>query len=343
MWLMDLSIVTTLYQSERFVGEFHARITEAARALTSRYEVIYVVDGATDGSLATACAIAREDPRVEVVELARNYGHHDAIRAGLRRAGGERVFLIDVDLEEPPELLARFWQELDDQGADVVFGQQVARKGGVFERWSGAAFYAVVNHLSAVKLPPNLLTVRLMRRRYCQALVQYGEREYCFGPVAVDAGFRQVAAPVHKASREGTTYTLARKLALATRIVTSFSDRPLSILAGVGLTILGLSGISLLWIMLTRFVLGRPVPGYTSLMASVWFLGGLTVFAVGVAGLYVGRVYREVKQRPTALIREIHRHGASEPAKLPPRSRPAAAEAVADAVDAVGQNCEVGP
>lgn len=303
---MDLSIVTTLYQSAPFVAEFHARITAAAAAVAERFEVVYVVDGATDQSLGEACRLAAADERVRVVELARNFGHHNAMRAGLQHARGELVFLIDVDLEEPPELLPVFHDALCKGGDDVVFGQQVRRKGGLFERLSGSAFYALINRLSDVQLPPDLLTVRLMRRAYVDALLRYDEREYCFGPVAVDAGFRQRALPVHKRSREGSSYTFARKLQLALSIVTSFSDRPLSLLAGLGAVILSLSGSALVWALATRLVFGRPVPGYTSLLVSIWFLGGLTIFAVGVTGLYVGRVFREVKGRPTTIVRAVH-------------------------------------
>jgi putative glycosyltransferase len=303
---MDLSVVTTLYQSEAFVAEFHARITAAARSLTDRYEVIYVVDGATDGSLREACRLAAGDPRVVVVELARNFGHHPAIMAGLARARGERVFLVDVDLEEPPELLVAFWAALDEGDWDVVFGQQERRKGGAFERWTGAAFYHLFNRLTGLRLPPNLLTVRLMRRRYLEALLQYRERELCFGPVAAHVGFRQRPLSVAKGSRRGTTYTLAHKLALTLRAITSFSDRPLTLLAGLGLGILLFSGAALVWALLTRFVFYRPIPGYTSLLISIWFLGGLSVFAIGVTGLYVGRVFREVKGRPSVLVRAVH-------------------------------------
>jgi len=297
-----------------------------------------VVDGATDGSLAEACRLASDDPRVTVVELARNFGHHPAIMAGLVRARGERVFLIDVDLEEPPELLTAFAAALDDGDWDVVFGQQERRKGGWWERATGAAFYALFDRLSGLGLPRNLLTVRLMRRRYVDALLEYREREFCFGPIAAHAGFRQRPFPVRKGSRPGSTYTLARKLALTLRAVTSFSDRPLTLLAGIGLAILLLSGAALVWALLVRFVLGRPVPGFTSLLISIWFLGGLSVFAIGVTGLYVGRVFREVKGRPPVLVRAVHGAGAA-----PGRSARAAGAAGLPAPTADDRPREVQP
>jgi len=310
---MKLSIVTTLYQSGAFVEEFHQRVTAAAQRLTADFEVIYVVDGATDSSLPLACRLAADDPRVQVVELSRNFGHHPAIMAGLDRARGERVFLIDSDLEESPELLNEFWQTLDSEDLDVVFGQLETRKGGWLERITGSLFYWMFNHLAGIEITPNLLTVRLMTRRYVNALKQYREREFVFGPMAAHAGYRQRALTVTKGSRAGSTYTLGRKLALTLRAITSFSDRPLTLLAGLGLSILGLSGGALAWALLTRFVLGRPVPGFTSLLVSIWFLGGLTIFAVGVTGLYVGRVFREVKGRPRVHVRQVH--GADLPAE----------------------------
>src|SRR4051812_38723578 len=163
---MRLSIVTTLYRSAAHLAEFHRRITAAALQVTDDYELIFVNDGSPDDSQAVAVELSKSDPKLSVVELSRNFGHHKAIMTGLQRARGEWVFLIDCDLEEEPELLLPFWKEAEDKASDVVFGVQRHRKGGWFERLSGAIFYWLINRLSTYPVPPNLVTVRLMRQSY---------------------------------------------------------------------------------------------------------------------------------------------------------------------------------
>jgi putative glycosyltransferase len=303
---MDLSIVTTLYNSAAHLCEFYARMTAAAQAVTADYEIVMVDDGSPDTSLAVAISLQRQDPRVRVVELSRNFGHHRAIMTGLAYSQGQLVFLIDSDLEEAPELLPVFFDALRVQGADAVYGQQARRKGGVFERLSGALFYQLFNRFSAQPIPPNLLTVRIMRRSFVDALIAHREREICLAGLLAITGFRQRALTVEKGHKGQSEYDLARKLELAVRAITSFSDRPLQLIAGLGALLLLLSGIALVSLVGLKLVLGLNAPGYASLMVSVWFLGGLTLFAIGVIGIYLARVFIEVKQRPYTLVRAIH-------------------------------------
>jgi len=309
---MELSIVTTLYDSAPTLRAFHARVSAAAQSLTSDYEIVMVDDGSPDESLAIALDILGDDPCVRVVELSRNFGHHRAIMTGLDHARGDLVFLIDCDLEEEPEWLPRFHDRLVATDADCVFGQQVQRKGGWFESLSGSLFYRVFNALSSTRIPENLLTVRLMRHRFVRALVAHREREICLAGLLALTGFRQEAISVTKGDKGRSTYDLRRKVDLALRAITSFSDRPLELVAGLGFGLLILSGLAMASMFARKLFLGVDVPGYASLMVSVWFLGGVTLFAVGLIGLYVARVFVEVKQRPYALIRAIHEHQSDE-------------------------------
>jgi putative glycosyltransferase len=155
---MKLSIVTTLYKSSPYVDEFYERISKEAQKITDNYEIIFVDDGSPDDSLQKCITLHQQDQKVTVVELSRNFGHHKAIMTGLSHAQGDFVFLIDVDLEEEPELLGKFWQELQN-GADLdlIFGVQERRKGGWFERVSGYLYFKLLNHLSNVKIPENFL------------------------------------------------------------------------------------------------------------------------------------------------------------------------------------------
>ena len=143
----ELSVVTTLYKSSAFIDEFYKRVTIEARKISPDYEIVMVDDGSPDDSLLKALHLVRQDRRVRVIELARNFGHHKAMMTGIENARGKNVFLIDVDLEEPPELLSDFHRVLNNEGWDVVYGMQEARKGGPFERLSGSVAWWLVKLL----------------------------------------------------------------------------------------------------------------------------------------------------------------------------------------------------
>src|SRR5205085_8559883 len=178
---MELSVVSTLYKSEPHLEEFYARVSAAARAVTEDFEIVLVNDGSPDNCQQIALEICRRDPRVRLIELSRNFGHHKAIMTGLAESEGARVFLVDSDLEEPPEVLADFFRHMEETAVDVVYGVQETRKGRRFERISGAAFYWLFNLLSTHSIPRNLVTARLMTRPYVQALVQHRDREVFLG------------------------------------------------------------------------------------------------------------------------------------------------------------------
>jgi putative glycosyltransferase len=219
------------------VEPFCARAREAARAVAEDYEVVLVNDGSPDDSLRIAVGLHETDPRLRVVDLSRNFGHHRAMMTGLDHARGDIVFLIDVDLEERPELLASFWDEMTRTGADVVYGVQARRKGSWFERTTGAVFFKLFNLLSPVPMPPNLCTVRLMTRRYVDALVAHRERQLVIGGLWAITGFDQVPMSVEKGSREGSSYGLAKRISVLVNAVTSFSDRPLIAVFHLGVLI----------------------------------------------------------------------------------------------------------
>jgi putative glycosyltransferase len=305
---MELSIVTTLYRSAAHVEAFHAEMTRQAEKLTTDFEMILVHDGSPDDSLERAIALHRRDPRVQVVDLSRNFGHHRAMMTGLARARGDLVFLIDCDLEEDPGLLLGFHEELRRTGADVVYGVQDRRRGPWTERLGGWLFFKLFNLLSEVPIPPNVSTVRLMTRRYVRGLVAHRERQLVIAGLWALTGFQQVPVPLRKGSRGRSSYSLARKLTLLVDAVTSFSDRPLVLVFYLGLGTFVAATLAGLYLVVRRLFFGVLLAGWPSLIVSVWLLGGLTLFAIGLTGMYVSRVFVETKRRPYTIIREIHEH-----------------------------------
>jgi putative glycosyltransferase len=307
---LDLSIVSTLYRSEAYLDEFCRRAVEVARAHSSGFEVILVNDGSPDNSLARALQLQKEIPELTVIDLSRNFGHHPAILAGLRNARGKKIFLIDCDLEEEPEWLAAFQERMQTEKADVIFGQQVQRKGKFAEQVTGGIFYKLFNVLSATKLPVNFVTARLMSSAYVQALLGYRERELFLGGVFVIAGFKQVAVPITKGSRKTTSYSLARRVSLFVNALTSFTTRPLHIVFTVGSLVTFVAFVAFCFI-LYRGLRGETLIGWASVMATIWFFGGLIMISLGIIGIYVAKVLIEVKQRPPYTVRAVYRTGES--------------------------------
>ena len=304
---MKLSIVGTLYKSSPHIDDFYRRATAAAKGLVNDdYEIVLVNDGSPDQSLEQAIALSQADGRVVVVDLSRNFGHHKAMMTGLEHADGELVFLIDTDLEEDPEWLLEFHKIMVDSRADVVFGRQADRKGRWFERWSGEIYYSIFNWLCNIEHPRNIVTARLMTRRYVHALLQHRERELVISCLWIVTGFKQVENVVRKHMSSPTTYNLSKKIEHATNAITSFSAVPLKIIFYVGVVVFGCAMLYASYLIARRLYLSEVVDGWTSVMVSIWLLGGLIISFVGVVGIYLSKVFSETKQRPHTIIRQVY-------------------------------------
>ena len=289
---MKLSIVATLYKSAPYIHEFYERACKTARQLVGEnYEIVLVNDGSPDDSLDLAIQLADADDHIVVVDLSRNYGHHKAMMTGLEYSKGEKVFLLDSDLEEEPEWLIKFSQIMSDEAADVVYGRQEVRKGGWFEKLSGEIFYSLFNKLSEIDHPRNIVTARLMSRRYVDALLSHHEREFVISCLWVITGFKQCESIVKKHALSDTTYSAAKKMKNAVNAITSFSDAPLRYIFYLGFWIFMISLVYALYLVINRLLFSQVVDGWTSLMVSIWLLGGMVISFVGVIGIYLAMVF----------------------------------------------------
>jgi putative glycosyltransferase len=302
---MKVSVVSTLYHSAPYVAEFVDRIRAELKTLTSDYEIVLVDDGSPDDSLRTALTLTTTEPRLKVVELSRNFGHHKAMMTGLEHTAGELVFLIDVDLEEPPELLTPFHEKLTSGGLDVVYGVQEGRKGNLAERVFGWIAWKMMAVLLPIDIPRNHSTVRLMTRDYVEALIRHKERKTAIGGLMVITGFKQAGLAFKKGCRSTTSYGFGDRLFALLDSITSFSEIPLYCVFYLGLIVLFISGMIGCLLVLKKLT-GQVLSGWVSTLVSVWFLGGLAIFSIGVVGLYISRIFIETKNRPYAIVRKIH-------------------------------------
>jgi putative glycosyltransferase len=232
-----ISIVTTLYKSERFLDSFVAQCQTAMFEINcDNYEIVFVNDGSPDQSLDKVLKINETNNHIVAVDLSRNFGHHYAIMAGLNYASGDYIFLIDCDLEVPPTQIPVFYEKfMQEENCDVIFGIQEVRKGSFFERTVGGLFYKFFNSLTDTRIPDNLLTERLMSRRYVDELIKMGDKNIFMAGMMQWVGFKQIPITINKGQREGkSTYTLGKRISLSMQAITSFSSYPLVMLFKIG-------------------------------------------------------------------------------------------------------------
>src|ERR1039457_551789 len=304
---MKLSIVTTLYKSAPYIEEFHKRASDVARQLAGEdFEIVFVNDGSPGNSLDIAVQLSEKDGKVVVVDLSLNFGHHKAMMTGLEHADGELIFLLDSDLEEEPEWLVIFHNQMLAEQCDVVYGVQKSRKGGWFERWSGAVFYTLFNWLANIEHPKNIVTARLMTKRYVKALLKHREREIVISCLWVITGFKQCQHAVTKHMTSPTTYSIIHKLNHLVNAVTSFSERLLYFIFYLGVALCAGSFAYTIYLVINRLILSTPLDGWTSVMVSIWLVGGVVMSSIGIIGIYLGKIFSETKHRPYVIVRNVY-------------------------------------
>lgn len=307
---MKISVVTTLYRSRIFLEQFLIEIQKALEQIQcTDYELIFVNDGSPDDSLPYLIARKKEIPQIKIIDLSRNFGHHYAIQAGLGFAEGDYIFLIDNDLETPPTVLIDYYNEIRaDDTLDVVYGYQESRKGNFIEKYTGSIFWILINKLSDTKIPHNILTERLMTRQYVDSLLRLEDANLFMGGMMHWVGFNQKGVPVKKGQREGAgTYSLKKRAQLMLHAITSFSGKPLEWLFYFGITISFFSILFLIYLAITKIVHQDEVQlGWTSIIAiNVLVLGVISTF-LGIIGIYIYKIFRQVQGRPNAIIKKIY-------------------------------------
>ncbi|MCX4857483.1 MULTISPECIES: glycosyltransferase family 2 protein [Streptomyces] len=303
-----ISYVLPVYNERDGITAFH---TELTAALDSRpeldFELVYVNDGSTDGSLELLKGLAERDGRVRVVDFARNFGHQLAITAGLDLARGDAVIVMDTDLQDPPKVsleLVDAWRE----GAEIVHARRRSRQDSAFKRATAHLYYRVLRSSTDVDIPLDTGDFRLLDRRVADELRRYRERSRFVRGIVASMGYRQTEVAFDRDERFAgeTKYPLRKMARLAIDGVTSFSTAPLKMITRLGFVVLALSLLGILYALAMKFF--RPeitVSGWTMLMCVVLFLGGTQMLSLGVIGAYIGRIYSEAQGRPLYLVREV--------------------------------------
>jgi len=293
-----------VHNEEPVLPLFYRRLSEVLDAVHPDYEIVCVNDGSRDASLAVMLAHRAGDPRIKIVDLSRNFGKEIALSAGLDAATGDLVVPIDVDLQDPPELIAEFiakWRE----GYDVVYGVRVDRSTDTaLKRWTSHNFYRLFNRISDVPMPYNAGDFRLMDRRVVEVLKQLPERNRFMKGLFAWVGFRQVGVDYVRPARAAgqTSFRYWRLWNFALDGLTSFSSLPIRVWSYVGVAAGVGAVLAALALIARTLIYGRDVPGYPSIVVLILLSFGVQMLAMGALGEYVSRIYQEVKGRPLYVV-----------------------------------------
>lgn len=302
-----LSIIVPCYNEEEVIGETMNRIKKFCAELNDlNVELIFIDDGSRDRTLEILKGYATEDYRIKLIGFARNFGHQIAVTAGIDAACGDAVVLIDADLQDPPEIVHQMiakWRE----GYDVVYGTRIERPGeSAFKRATARTFYRLLNRLSEVPIPLDTGDFRLMSRHVVDTLRAMPERDRFVRGMVSWAGFKQTALPYKRAERLAgeSKYPLRKMIRFATDGIMSFSIKPLQISIAIGMLSAVVSALGIFYVLFLRIFTNIWAPGWTALMISVLFIGGVQLICIGIMGEYIGRIYGEVKMRPLYVVSE---------------------------------------
>ena len=304
---LDLSVVVPCYNEEDGVLELHRRVGAVCQGCVGdAYELVLVNDGSKDTTWKIMCELAEVDKHIVAINLSRNHGHQLALSAGLQMCRGERIFILDADLQDPPELLPKMIERMDD-GCDVVYGQRIKREGETtFKKASAFAFYRLLNRMVDINIPQDTGDFRLMSRRAVDILNSMPEHHRFIRGMVSWIGMRQEPLPYERAARFAgeTKYPLSKMIRFAIDAITGFSVRPLRIASDLGICF-GIATLLLIAYVLVQYFLGKTVEGWTSLAVIILALGSVQLFVAGVMGEYLGRLYIESKGRPLFVIQEV--------------------------------------
>ncbi len=306
-----LSVVTPVYGCACVLEELTTRLFAQAAVMNVRMEIILVNDGSPDGAWPKIEALARANPAIIGINLFRNYGQHFAITAGLDYASGDWVAVLDCDLQDLPEELPKLYRTAVEGQFEAVFGRRANRRDSLPKRCASWLFHAVISLLSGVRSDPTIANFSVISRYVVDSVRMLRERHRAYGHLVSVIGPKTASIDIEHARRpEGrSSYTLWKQLKLASDVIISYTNRPLHIAVFLGFS---MSAIAAAWmtILLVRyFVYGFGVAGWASTILTVWLVGGINLGMLGVFGLYLGRVFDQLKARPLYLVKNVIRNG----------------------------------
>ncbi len=301
-----LSVVVPVYMGSGFLQELYERIKESATHPFQDFELILVNDASPDNAWSEILALCKEDSRVKGINLSRNFGQHYAITAGIAHVTGGWVVVMDCDLQDAPEEIPRLYDKACE-GFSVVFAQRIEREDSWLKRTQSSIFHRMFDYLTDRKSDPTVANFGIYHRKVIEAVLEFGDCIKCFPFIVAYVGFKTAYLPVeHNARRSGqSSYTMRKSLRFAMDLILAYSNKPLRLFTTTGFVIVAASVMISLYYLFLHFAGKITVSGFTSLILSIWAVGGMLMMQVGVVGVYLGRVFNQTKNRPSFVVDEV--------------------------------------
>ena len=302
---VHISIVTPIYKCSGCLNELYERLKKSLSTITESFEIIMINDASPDNSWDNIVSLSKADSRVRGVNLSRNFGQHKAITAGLDFANGDWIVVMDCDLQDQPEEIIKLYNKAQE-GYDIVFGRRAQRKDSFIKKLGSKLFYKVFDYFTNSKVDSSIANFSIISNKVLQSLNKLREQNRMY-PLFINwVGFKRVNINIEHAKREEgkSSYTLSKLINLAIDSIVSQSNVPLKISIKFGFTISLLSLMYAVWLIIKYFMFSIPVEGWTSVMVSIYFIGGLLFANMGMIGLYIGKVFDETKARPIYIVQE---------------------------------------
>lgn len=303
---MKLSIIIPIYNESSNLLKLNERLTSVINTLNVNTEFIFINDGSKDHSIEIIKSLAEKDQRVKYINFSRNFGHQIAVTAGLDKAIGDRIVIIDADLQDPPELIIDMNNKMDE-GYEVVYAKRKARKGESWlKKFTAKMFYRILKSITSVNIPVDTGDFRIMDRKIVDALKHMPEQQKFLRGQISWVGFNQTYVEYERDERNAgeTGYTYIKMIRFALDGITSFSNFPLKFASICGFVVSGIAFIVMLYALYSRFISKDYIEGWTSIIISVLFLGGIQLISIGIIGEYISRLSANVRNRPLYIIRE---------------------------------------
>jgi glycosyltransferase involved in cell wall biosynthesis len=299
----SISIIIPVYGCENCLRELNARIISSIKDLADDFEIIYVDDCSPDDAWSTIQVLSKTDTRIKAIKLSRNFGQHHAITAGLEKAIGDWMVVMDCDLQDCPEEIPKLFKKALE-GYDIVYGQRILRQDNLFKRLFSKWFYSILGYLTDTKQDSTIANFGIYNKKVIQAILSMKDYIRYLPAMVRWVGFNYTAIEVKHAERAvgKTSYNIRKLIRLGTNVVLSFSEKPLHLVIRFGFLITLISFIFGVYYLI-RFFAGKiTVMGFTSLIISVWFLSGIIILILGIIGLYIGKTFERAKERPLYII-----------------------------------------
>lgn len=311
---MKISAIIPSYNEQENVGLMYERMSKVLSKISDDYEIIYVNDCSRDETLLRIKALADKDKHVKYVSFSRNFGHQIAVSAGLDVCQGDAVVIIDGDLQDPPELIEQMYERYKE-GYKVVYARRTSRDGETwFKKFTAKMFYRILASMTSIDIPVDVGDFRLIDKVIVQHLRNMPEKsKYIRGQISW-IGYKQTFVDYHRDARiyGRTNYPLRKMLRFALDGITAFSDKPLKIASGLGIFSAIVSLLALVYALVSHFCFNNTITGWTSLILSVLFIGGVQLITIGIIGEYIARINNDVRNRPLYIVEESNAEAQSK-------------------------------